>query len=234
MDALAGYLYLIRPPPGAKHKAVDPAHLVVSGDSFGGNVVICLLTILRDLGLPLPAGAVLISPWSDMTHSAKSVLQNTATDIIPPYSFIHKPSTLWPVPGVKPESGKDGKGSHEQSSRMKEAANSERKSQDKSDDPQIPPPLEFLWSQPIKLEVKDPVLQEQFGKEINLKGQIQLYATNDQITHPIVSPLLHGSLGGLPPLYILAGDSEVLRDEIIRECLTNCPPWHAADLLRHL
>ena len=30
-----------------------------------------------------------------------------------------------------------------------------------------------------------------------------------------MSPLLHGSLGGLPPLYILAGDGECLRDEII-------------------
>jgi acetyl esterase/lipase len=30
-----------------------------------------------------------------------------------------------------------------------------------------------------------------------------------------VSPLLQGSLGGLCPLYILAGDHEVLRDEII-------------------
>ena len=36
-----------------------------------------------------------------------------------------------------------------------------------------------------------------------------------QLTHPLVSPLLQGSLGGLCPLYILAGDNEVLRDEII-------------------
>jgi hypothetical protein len=36
-----------------------------------------------------------------------------------------------------------------------------------------------------------------------------------QLTHSLVSPLLQGSLGGLCPLYILAGDSEVLRDEIV-------------------
>lgn len=36
-----------------------------------------------------------------------------------------------------------------------------------------------------------------------------------QLTHPLVSPVLHGSLGGLCPLYIIAGDGEVLRDEII-------------------
>jgi acetyl esterase/lipase len=43
--------------------------------------------------------------------------------------------------------------------------------------------------------------------------QIQLYATNAQLCHPWVSPIL-GYLGGLPPLFICAGDNEVLRDEI--------------------
>lgn len=36
-----------------------------------------------------------------------------------------------------------------------------------------------------------------------------------QLTHPLVSPIVQGSLGNLPPLYIIAGDGEVLRDEII-------------------
>lgn len=36
-----------------------------------------------------------------------------------------------------------------------------------------------------------------------------------QLTHPLVSPIVQGSLGNLCPLYILAGDGEVLRDEII-------------------
>jgi hypothetical protein len=36
-----------------------------------------------------------------------------------------------------------------------------------------------------------------------------------QLTHPLVSPILQGSLGNLPPLYIIAGDSEVLKDEVI-------------------
>lgn len=50
---------------------------------------------------------------------------------------------------------------------------------------------------------------------LELRSQIQVYATNEQLTHPLVSPLLHGSLGGLCPLYIVAGDGEVLRDEVI-------------------
>ena len=36
-----------------------------------------------------------------------------------------------------------------------------------------------------------------------------------QLTHPLVSPVLQGSLGNLCPLYIIAGDGEVLRDEIM-------------------
>lgn len=36
-----------------------------------------------------------------------------------------------------------------------------------------------------------------------------------QLTHPLVSPVLQGSLGNLCPLFIIAGDEEALRDEII-------------------
>jgi acetyl esterase/lipase len=39
--------------------------------------------------------------------------------------------------------------------------------------------------------------------------------TRRQLTHPACSPLLHGSLGNLCPLYIIAGRAESLRDEII-------------------
>jgi acetyl esterase/lipase len=35
------------------------------------------------------------------------------------------------------------------------------------------------------------------------------------LVYPLVSPIYQGSLGNLPPLYIIAGDGEVLRDEII-------------------
>jgi acetyl esterase/lipase len=37
---------------------------------------------------------------------------------------------------------------------------------------------------------------------------------NRLLTHPLVSPVLQSSLGNLPPLFIIAGDGEVLRDEI--------------------
>lgn len=92
-------LYLIEPPPDALHTPVRPEHIVVSGDSAGGGLTIALLQVLRDSGLPLPAGAIPISPWCDLTHSFPSIHLNTDTDVIPKYGLsMHKPSILWPPP----------------------------------------------------------------------------------------------------------------------------------------
>ncbi|KAI0653965.1 hypothetical protein C8Q70DRAFT_926701 [Cubamyces menziesii] len=98
-DFIAAYLYLIRPPPGALHTPVSPSNIILAGDSAGGGLCIALMQVIRDAGLPQPAGAVLISPWCDLTHSFPSIHLNTATDIIPQYGLsFHKPSTLWPPP----------------------------------------------------------------------------------------------------------------------------------------
>lgn len=72
-------LYLIRPPPDALHRPVKPAHIILAGDSAGGGVTLALLQVLRDSGLPLPAGAILVSPWCDLTHSFPSIHTNTNT-----------------------------------------------------------------------------------------------------------------------------------------------------------
>ena len=53
------------------------------------------------------------------------------------------------------------------------------------------------------------------GKLVDIKDQIQMYTTNQLISHPLVSPVLQPSLGGLPPLLIMTGGGEVLRDEQI-------------------
>ncbi|KAL8767075.1 MAG: hypothetical protein Q9209_006302 [Squamulea sp. 1 TL-2023] len=52
-------------------------------------------------------------------------------------------------------------------------------------------------------------------KLVTVKDQIQMYATNQLISYPLVSPVLQPSLGGLPPLLILTGGGEMLRDEQI-------------------
>jgi acetyl esterase/lipase len=50
---------------------------------------------------------------------------------------------------------------------------------------------------------------------VEIKDQIQMYAANHLLTHPLVSPALQPSLGGLPPLLIQTGGGELLRDEQI-------------------
>jgi acetyl esterase/lipase len=35
---------------------------------------------MRDQGIPLPAGAILISPWVDLTHSFPSIVEDNPGD----------------------------------------------------------------------------------------------------------------------------------------------------------
>jgi acetyl esterase/lipase len=52
------------------------------------------------------------------------------------------------------------------------------------------------------------------GETLTIDRQIQFYAPNNLLGHPLISPAL-SYLGGLPPLLFIASDKEVLRDEII-------------------
>ena len=52
------------------------------------------------------------------------------------------------------------------------------------------------------------------GERIVVKDQVHLYTVNNLLTHPLVSSA-YSYLGGLPPLFVIASDGEVLRDEII-------------------
>ncbi|THV06225.1 alpha/beta-hydrolase [Dendrothele bispora CBS 962.96] len=244
-DALAAYLYLIRPPPGARHKPVKPGHIVVAGDSAGGGLTLALLQVLRDSGLPLPAGGVLISPWCDLTHSFPSVHTNTATDIIPQYGLsLHKPSSLWPPP------------SHEETARIQTNLRTRihqtlNKMHDHKDESLnrhslqqassvvnasfsiIPTPTESMM--PVDVGATTPFpsadpntadeqnfvendqkvsLTAQNGEVLTIDQQVQFYTVNNLVTHPLVSPAM-SYLGGLPPLFFIASNKEVLRDEII-------------------
>lgn len=75
-DAVAAYR-------GILDLGTDPARIVVTGDSAGGGLAAALLVRLRDEGIPLPAGAVLWSPWVDLTNSAATIRSNARTDYLP-------------------------------------------------------------------------------------------------------------------------------------------------------
>lgn len=84
-------IFLIRPPEGAAHRPVRPEHIIIAGDSAGGGLSLALLQVIRDSGLPAPAGGVLISPWCDLTHSFPSILTNSDTVC---FSFSALPSDV--------------------------------------------------------------------------------------------------------------------------------------------
>ncbi|MCP4603530.1 MAG: alpha/beta hydrolase [Proteobacteria bacterium] len=50
-----------------------PNKIVTVGDSAGGNLTMSLLLNLRENGIVLPAGAMLISPWTDLSLSGNSM-----------------------------------------------------------------------------------------------------------------------------------------------------------------
>ncbi|KAI5849727.1 Alpha/Beta hydrolase protein [Tricharina praecox] len=87
-DVLACYLHLLSEQPAES--------IIFAGDSAGGGLLLSILCILRDQGLPQPAGAVLISPWVDLCHSFASVVADSSADYIPAHGFHHRPSAAWP------------------------------------------------------------------------------------------------------------------------------------------
>jgi acetyl esterase/lipase len=69
-DCAASYLWLIR-------TGLNPSLIVPIGISAGGNLVLSLLQKLRAMDIPLPKGAVCISPAVDLT-SRESVFEKNA------------------------------------------------------------------------------------------------------------------------------------------------------------
>ncbi len=61
----------------------SPDRIIVAGDSAGGGLALALLLRVRKEGGPLPAGAMLFSPYADLTHSGASMLRNASTDYLP-------------------------------------------------------------------------------------------------------------------------------------------------------
>ncbi|MEV4382848.1 alpha/beta hydrolase [Streptosporangium sp. NPDC049644] len=65
-DAIAAYRCLLE-------QGYDPADIVFGGDSAGGHLTLATLLALRDQGVPLPAAAVCLSPWTDLTGAPRRV-----------------------------------------------------------------------------------------------------------------------------------------------------------------
>jgi monoterpene epsilon-lactone hydrolase len=74
-DSVAAYRWLLA-------QGFRPEHLAVAGDSAGGGLTIATLVALRDLGVPLPAAAVPISPWVDLEGTGESMTTRADVDLM--------------------------------------------------------------------------------------------------------------------------------------------------------
>ncbi len=74
-DSLAAYKYLL-------DEGRKPANIIFMGDSGGGNLVFTTMLALKEKDIPLPAAAVALSPWTDLTNSGDSYATNANVDTL--------------------------------------------------------------------------------------------------------------------------------------------------------
>ena len=73
-DAVSSYKWLM------EEKNYSPSQIVIAGDSAGGGLTLALCLYLKDHNMPLPAGLILMSPWTDLTCSGESYTENREVD----------------------------------------------------------------------------------------------------------------------------------------------------------
>jgi monoterpene epsilon-lactone hydrolase len=74
-DSVAAYDWLLS-------QGCEPGQVVLAGDSAGGGLVLATLLALRDAGAPLPAAAVCLSPWIDLSLSGQSIAGKAEDDFL--------------------------------------------------------------------------------------------------------------------------------------------------------
>ncbi|KAI9490200.1 alpha/beta hydrolase fold-domain-containing protein [Zychaea mexicana] len=79
-DAVQAFLYLIDAENGY---CLEPKNILIMGDSAGGGLSLAMMLYLRDHGLPQPEGAVLLSPWVDLSFSYPSWDNASLYDYLP-------------------------------------------------------------------------------------------------------------------------------------------------------
>ena len=75
VDAFSAYKWLLE-------LGIRPEQIVVTGNSAGGGLTIALLVALRERRQPMPAAAVVLSPWTDLSASGKSWQENAKSDYL--------------------------------------------------------------------------------------------------------------------------------------------------------
>lgn len=87
-DADAAYHWLLE-------QGTGPERVVVGGISAGGGLTLALLLRLRDAGEALPAAAVPMSPWTDLTQSGRSFETNAGRDPVISKAYLDRMADLY-------------------------------------------------------------------------------------------------------------------------------------------
>jgi acetyl esterase/lipase len=74
-DAVSAYRGLL-------DQGIPAASIALAGDSCGGGLTVATLVAIRDAGLPLPVGAVLISAWADLSVTSDSITSKVGEDFV--------------------------------------------------------------------------------------------------------------------------------------------------------
>jgi len=74
-DVVAAYRWLL-------DQGLEANHIVLAGDSSGGGLIIASQLRARDVGLPMPAASLPISPWLDMAVTGESIASNFGKDAL--------------------------------------------------------------------------------------------------------------------------------------------------------
>lgn len=82
-DAVAVY-------KGLLENGEKPKNITIAGDSAGGGLTIATLLSLKEQGIELPAAAVCLSPWADLTFSGDSMVTMDKAD-----AMLNRSSLSW-------------------------------------------------------------------------------------------------------------------------------------------
>jgi epsilon-lactone hydrolase len=95
---------------GLLEDGVTPDQIAIAGESAGAGLVLSVLLSLRDTSRPLPAAAVLMSPWADLTLTGDSLVEQASVDPVlttealrtraRDYAGEHDPSIALISPGL--------------------------------------------------------------------------------------------------------------------------------------
>jgi monoterpene epsilon-lactone hydrolase len=94
-DAVSAYRWL-------HGQGVAPASIAIAGDSAGGGLTMMALLALRIAGIPLPAAAVLLSPWVDFEAAGESFTSRKHVDPMVRRRLIHDTTQLYLAGKISP------------------------------------------------------------------------------------------------------------------------------------